>query len=482
MVVKQLEAACVVQPAPQIYLRVKNSGRRMAAYTGEAPAKVKAMADQRLARIENPLNRQAFTEYVTKRRAAALVDPGTHVADADEFLRFSKWLGDRSLHGLTPTDIITFFGTQTDNQPSTRYKSYVVLKRFFRELHGLDDGEVPPEFKGFKMKRPPKVTVLAEQLLDADELRRMLRACRNSMERVLIALLYEVGPRATELLSIDIMHVTKDVYGYLITIPDIDGNKTGGRRVRVHLAAPYLDQWLKDHNRTDELRAPLFYARSNRSRNKRYGYQSLLHLVKRVKADAGITKDVWPHLFRHTAATENVKRGLVGPPLARQMGWVIGTDQESVYVHLSDADNDNLVLASYGIQKAPGATSNGLLPVACPQCKANNAATAVYCDGCAGPLTQDAQKVAAHRKTELLQAMLAERLAAAYPVPTSWQPGPTDPVHANRLIAWHMATHCRSQSHSHDLEDGLTSCLLAAQKPTVPSDASHQTNRGSVLA
>lgn len=382
----------------------------MAWYTGKTGEQNRKAADGRLARITNKPNREAFASYITKRRASALVKSGTHVADSDEFVRLGMWLGNRSVRTLTPDDIIDFFGTQAGKAHSTRYKTYVVLKRFFRHLRNLRASETPPEFEGFDMKRPPKSTIRIEELITPEEFTRMLRVCRNSMERAILALLYEVGFRAGELLSLDLKHLHEDEHGFLINVPDIDGNKTGGRQTRCHLGRDLLSAWLTDHVHGATPDAALLYGKSKRSGYHRLGYQTFLNMVQRIKRDAGITKHVWPHLFRHTAATENVKRGLAGAALSSQMGWVIGTDQEKTYVHLSAKNADDLVLQSWGVKSTKTAEASGLKPLVCPTCKHTNLPDKLYCvrPDCFAPLTPEAAKMVAVRREKMMQEMYAK--------------------------------------------------------------------------
>lgn len=382
----------------------------MSYFTGLPSDKNRENADRRLASIKHRGNRKAFSDMVARRRAAGEADPSTLASDTDEYKRFCAWVGNRSITRLKPNDIIAFFGTIIHKEHSTRYKTYVVLKRFFREFHGLEEDEKPPEFKGFKIKRPPKSKVQVEDLLTPDDFASMLRFARDSKERSLASILYEVGPRAAEILSVDLRHVDKDQYGYLITIPDKEGNKTGGRRVRIRLAEKELDEWLNNgHKMRDNLDAPLYYGMSNRARYQRMGYQTLYELIKRLARDAKLKKRVWPHLFRHTAATEAAKRGLLGPALCRLMGWTDDTDMQAIYVHLSQADCDDQVLKSHGVVKDGPKPRSGLQPIICLPCKTENPPDRLFCkrSTCGAPLTPLAEKVIQENKQETLQAMVA---------------------------------------------------------------------------
>ena len=99
---------------------------------------------------------------------------------------------------------------------------------------------------------------------------------------------------------------------------------------------------------------------------------------------AGITKRIYPHLFRHTRASLLASK-VAEAPLESQMGWVPGTKQMATYVHLSGKQTDAAILKAYGVEvKDDGAGES--MPVRCPRCEAMNPSNANYCRKCWLPL------------------------------------------------------------------------------------------------
>jgi len=70
------------------------------------------------------------------------------------------------------------------------------------------------------------------------------------------------------------------------------------------------------------------------------GYVYTLQMLKKTAVKAGIKKHIYPHLFRHSAATRDA-RYLTESELRLKYGWSGDSQMAQVYVHLSDADLDN---------------------------------------------------------------------------------------------------------------------------------------------
>src|ERR1051325_457430 len=152
----------------------------MSYYTKLPAGKLWNLALRRLERIPNPGNRTIVREYLAERRAAGNIDPSTLTSDADEFQRFGTWVGGRGFRDLQKADLVEFFGSIGHKNIRTRYKTYIVLRGFYRWLCQVGPDEAPPQFKGFHMKRAPKRKLEPEELITPDELQAMLRHCRTA--------------------------------------------------------------------------------------------------------------------------------------------------------------------------------------------------------------------------------------------------------------------------------------------------------------
>ena len=111
-------------------------------------------------------------------------------------------------------------------------------------------------------------------------------------------------------------------------------------------------------------------------------------IIRKTKKRAGITKKIYPHLFRHTRATILASK-VAEAPLESQMGWVHGSRQTRTYVHLSLRDQDNAILKAYGIKVDEDKTIKEEQPKECQRCHELTPSDASYCRKCWLPFTQE---------------------------------------------------------------------------------------------
>jgi integrase len=372
---------------------------------------------ERMRAIPNPKNGERFIAFLRERRAAGKVRHSTLGLDALELDKFGQWLGtDKSVMNLQREDLVAYFSSFTALEENTRYRVFVALRLFFRWLHDLDSDEKPPEFKRFKIQRPPKKRLKPQDLITPDELHRMLRYCRTAMERCIIAMLAEAGPRAGEILSFSVGNIERDKWGYVARMPD-DGTglKTGPRPLRLVKSGDFLSAWLQEHALRHKPEAPLFYGLSRRCPYRGISYNTLWSLVHRLKVEAGIQKRIYPHLYRHTAATNLAKKGVQGQFLTMHFGWTDDSDMPATYVHLSEHDVDRRILAAQGVDVGEEQQADGLDKPVCSACQKVNLPQALYCANCEVPLNETAKKIAQEQTRqemdEGLFRMFYERLA-----------------------------------------------------------------------
>jgi len=104
--------------------------------------------------------------------------------------------------------------------------------------------------------------------------------------------------------------------------------KTGSRRVRIIASVPALATWLNNHLLRDNPNSALWISQGTRDRNLPLKYRTAAWIIKRVARETGIKKRVYPHLFRHSRATELAKH-LTEVQMKQMFGWVQGSDDEN---------------------------------------------------------------------------------------------------------------------------------------------------------
>ncbi|MGC9208794.1 MAG: tyrosine-type recombinase/integrase [Nitrososphaeria archaeon] len=250
--------------------------------------------------------------------------------------------------------------------PHTKSDFKKILKRFIKWLKtGSLDKSVPfpPEVSWIQVEVKPNERKKIEVLTD-DEIESMIKAAGNARDRALIAVLAEGGFRIGEILPARIKDVTFDERGARIVVT----GKTGPRIVRLITSAAALAKWIEEHPRSRDPDAFLWPSLSpNRKHVDRpLSYQKAARILKEIARKAGVQKRIYPHLFRHTAATRD-SRYLSDRELILKYGWAGDSSMPGTYAHLSGADLDDKLLAIYAGRPVETIRPK-FAPIICPKC------------------------------------------------------------------------------------------------------------------
>ena len=266
----------------------------------------------------------------------------------------------------------------------TRDTYIKMLKKFYRKT--LPKKKFESLFEDVRIKQP-RQKIQQSDLITVEEVKAMIDSCNNARDRAIISTLYDSGCRIGELLLMKIRSVRFDNYGAVLEVP-FEG-KTGTRSVRIiGDSVPYLRAWLDNHPVRNDLNAPLFCNISEGIRGRAMTYDDVRKALRSSLKRAGITKRIYPHLFRHTRASILASR-VAEAPLEAQMGWVPGTKQMATYVHLSGKQTDMAILKAYGVEVQESGITEPK-PVKCPRCGELNPSEGSYCRKCWLPLTIEA--------------------------------------------------------------------------------------------
>lgn len=280
---------------------------------------------------------------------------------------------------MTREDIESFlYGLQLAPSSINLYKTYI--KKFFKWLYRSDTF---PEVVKWIKKNNHRTAKLPEDLLTKEEIRAMVDAADNPRDKAIISILYESGCRLGEIVNLKQKNVILDQYGAALLV---DG-KTGQRRVRLIHSAADLIVWLNNHPRRGPEK-PLFV--NERKPDKQLEGMGIYYMVVATAKKAGITKRVYPHLYRHTRFT-HLAEDLSDGDMKVMGGWVGDSRMVRVYVHRSGADVDKKMLALEGlITEKEAKKEDGVLKRReCPRCRENNPATAKFCYRCGMALDMD---------------------------------------------------------------------------------------------
>lgn len=356
-------------------------------------------------------NRAILLRYLQE-RAANGMKPATLGIDANAVRAFMLHLDKKCVEQATRQDVVGYLntakkirrwvnrkkdGTETVTEkperlsPRTINKRKEILKPFFKWLRQTTDD--PPEIKGLKNKKGGDEDMPVDELISRDDLAALIQALPEVQDKAKVAILYDSGLRASEFCALNVGSVVFDPYGAVITLPKgAPGLKTGSRRVRVFESVPFLHAWFELHPRKKDPRAPLWLTMSNNStEGSRLKANSLWYFVVKAAEKADLKKDVWPHLFRHSAATERARLGWNEGQMRAFFGWSKGSDMPSLYVHLAGRDYEDAELERRGLKGRDEKGASALLPLKCGRCGTENPLTSVFCASCRQPVSPEAE-------------------------------------------------------------------------------------------
>lgn len=343
-------------------------------------------------------NEEILKAFLRKRRNEKIADK-TLKDDKDGLKHFIAFLNGREITEALVNEYVDWINNHTfiKNGKEVKYSKFSIyhyesiLRRFIIFVN--------PEFGKLVIPKLPKNRMITKKMLDQQDIEKLINACLTNRDRALISFLYESGARKGELFSIRIDNVKFDENGAVVTIPE---GKTGPRRIRVIFSASFLRQWLDTHPRKDDQKAFLFcsllYPHGVLSST---GLHDQLNLLAER---AGIGKDIYPHLFRHSRAT-HLAEHLTEQQLKVYLGWTAGSTMAATYVHLSGKDIDNAILKMNGIQ-IDETHADGLKVGRCPRCHEINPENARFCFKCGLPLTQESAATIQKDKDEVTKTII----------------------------------------------------------------------------
>lgn len=290
---------------------------------------------------------------------------------------------------------------RTDWALYTKRDYKIVLRRFFKWFVYREDWSSKIEYPDMvswirpALKRKDRCRVKASDLLTPDETSRMIEAAQNPRNRAFVAILYELGARISEVGTMHVGDVTRDEHSLLL---DVEG-RTGKRTVRLVLFASHLVTWLNLHPARNNPRMPLWPALRPGTYLAPLRYRELNAMTKDAASRAGITKRIYPHLFRHSRSTHLLATGMMNEAQAKVFfGWVPDSGMLSTYAHLIAKDANDAVLRMYGIEKK--GQGDDLRARGCGMCRTPNTQTAAFCYRCGYALSlQGAEE--AHERTRV---------------------------------------------------------------------------------
>jgi site-specific recombinase XerD/ribosomal protein L40E len=274
---------------------------------------------------------------------------------------------------------------RSDYKAWTKHAYKLTVKKLFQYLrYGNTSKDTPyPEEVAWISLRISEAEIernsraSADKLLSTDEITQLLKATNNPRDEAMLLVLFEGAFRPGELL---VMRVGSVQFLKDYCIISTKG-KTGQKRIPLVVSLRPLMRWLSVHPSRNDPEAPLWVSLDTGHRGNQLSYRYFRETIAKTAARAGLQKDVWPYLFRHSQLTSMADK-LTDSKLTLFAGWTLGTKMVRRYVHWSGRDLDRSLLAIHGLTSPEAAKAEVLDLVSCPRCSAKNSPSSARCDEC----------------------------------------------------------------------------------------------------
>ena len=315
---------------------------------------------------------------------------------------------------VTEKDIKNIIGTVMENHSDNGKESNYTfdLKKSLRAVvrFALTNTRNIPEEGELAILRcvkgkTPMDKLSREDLPTKQEVQRLLDVCADSpRDKALLAIHDEAGTRIGEVLTLKIKHVQIDQYGANLLV---DG-KSGARKIRIVLSVPYLTKWINVHPMKDDPESPLWiYISKANSFGKPITYAGFNNILRKRVKQAGLTKRMYSHIFRHKEITEMATK-LTEAESRMRHGWGRSSPMPARYTHLNQEDLDNKILQIKGVKKEEVLEELGLRE--CAYCKIKHAIDAKFCEICSRPLDVIESMRMEKEQDERTKALILETL------------------------------------------------------------------------
>ncbi len=249
-------------------------------------------------------------EYLDHLKATHGIKPKTMQSNYNS-IRSSFGIVDKDYKDYDIHDIKKIISEirSSGREQSTQRTYITVLKQFFKYLVKEEIFHDIKIEKISEIKLPKDVSCITEEkLLTRDEIDKLMKSCKNSRDRALIAILDDGGLRIDELLSLQWRNVTIEPNYIKITVIAKKEKTETIRHVPIIRNQHYLINWRADSQYTgkDDY---VFYPRNG----KRISYNGWQNILSRLVRRAGLQneKRIYAHLFRHGAVTNDRKNPLL---------------------------------------------------------------------------------------------------------------------------------------------------------------------------
>lgn len=189
------------------------------------------------------------------------------------------------------------------------------IKFYYEKILGLE--------KHYYALYRPKKEYKLPKVLSKNEMKRIFNSCNNIKHRCILMLIYSAGLRRSELIDLEISDIDSERM-----VVNINGAK--GKKDRISLLSENTLGLLRDYYKIYKPKVYLFEG----SNGSKYSPTSIAKILKNSAQKAGITKNVTPHMLRHSFATHLLEQGTDLRYIQELLGHNSSKTTE-IYTHVS---------------------------------------------------------------------------------------------------------------------------------------------------
>ena len=356
-----------------------------------------------LEKFLNQDHKKKAIEYWNIRRQIDKINTATQQTDIVSLYHLSKFLRNKSYKDATQKDMMGWEQWLKDQNytESSIFLYESKIRRFYKFITKPEQYKKGKRFQK-NIEFPDNVIWMAatsnnkefpiDNILTEQEIKKLLDACKDTREQVIVVSLLDGGLRVSELLSLKIKNVgfDKQLGAYFILPKKAMGLKTGQRKIQLFLipsGTQYIKQYLNQHLNKNNPEAYFIYSDSNYKRGENDATKSMVSsslwkIVKRIVNKSKIKKEIHPHTLRHISATFCSMKGFNEAMMRERFGWSRSSDMPSHYTHLASKDSSDYIKKILGITEPDTPEESILQPILCPNCEYENVPTNIVCGRC----------------------------------------------------------------------------------------------------
>ena len=230
----------------------------------------------------------------------------------------------RELEIISKSEINQYILTlikEHDISPSQQNLRINAIKFYYENILGTGK-------QYYELDRPRESNKLPD-VLSKEEIQQILGVTDNLKHRFIIIMLYSCGLRRSELVNIRLQDI--DSKRRLLKVRDAKGRKDR----YVPLSSSILKVMAQYYHK-EQPAEWLFEGQVGRQ----YSVESVWSVVKKAAKSAGIKRNVYPHIFRHSFATHHLEQGTDLRFIQEWLGHYSSKTTE-IYTHVTNKNMQN---------------------------------------------------------------------------------------------------------------------------------------------